>query len=106
MFAETWGDSFPAAEDWDNEEYTGSLADSKVFTPSALETSVVAPEPVQESSKQDLLSMGTGTSQVYQSGSLTSVSVPLSILLVSLAFLSGATRQVLSSHLIDVCHFS
>lgn len=27
MIADTWGD-------WDNEEYTGSLADTKVFTPS------------------------------------------------------------------------
>lgn len=27
-------DEFPSPEDWDNEEYTGSLADSKVFTPS------------------------------------------------------------------------
>ena len=25
-----WGDDFPAAEDWDNDEYTGSLSDSKV----------------------------------------------------------------------------
>ena len=32
--AGNWGDDFPAAEDWDNDEYTGSLADSKVFTPS------------------------------------------------------------------------
>ena len=32
--AGNWGDDFPAAEDWDNEEYTGSLADSKVFTAS------------------------------------------------------------------------
>uniref|UniRef100_A0A8D8WX83 Protein lingerer n=1 Tax=Cacopsylla melanoneura TaxID=428564 RepID=A0A8D8WX83_9HEMI len=31
---ETWGE-FPSPEDWDNEEYTGSLADSKVFTPSS-----------------------------------------------------------------------
>ncbi|PSN51238.1 hypothetical protein C0J52_10552 [Blattella germanica] len=31
---EKWGDDFPSPEDWDNEEYTGSLADSKVFTPS------------------------------------------------------------------------
>lgn len=30
------------AEDWDNEEYTGSLADSKVFTPSS------GPEPSQQ----------------------------------------------------------
>jgi hypothetical protein len=29
-----WGE-FPSAEDWDNEEYTGSLADTKVFTPSS-----------------------------------------------------------------------
>lgn len=27
-------DEFPSPEDWDNEEYTGSLADTKVFTPS------------------------------------------------------------------------
>lgn len=27
-------DNFPSPEDWDNEEYTGSLADTKVFTPS------------------------------------------------------------------------
>lgn len=35
---ENWTD-FPSPEDWDNEEYTGSLADSKVFTPSS------GPEP-------------------------------------------------------------
>ncbi|ODN00612.1 Protein lingerer [Orchesella cincta] len=28
-------DEFPPTEDWDNEEYTGSLADTKVFTPSS-----------------------------------------------------------------------
>jgi len=32
---EQW-DEFPSAEDWDNEEYTGSLAESKVFTASTL----------------------------------------------------------------------
>ena len=32
--AGNWGDDFPAADDWDNEEYTGSLADTKVFTAS------------------------------------------------------------------------
>lgn len=31
--SENWG-TFPSPEDWDNEEYTGSLADTKVFTPS------------------------------------------------------------------------
>ena len=30
--AGNWGDDFPPADDWDNEEYTGSLADTKVFT--------------------------------------------------------------------------
>lgn len=33
MLVENW-DTFPSPEDWDNEEYTGSLADTKVFTPS------------------------------------------------------------------------
>jgi hypothetical protein len=33
IILENW-DKFPSAEDWDNEEYTGSLADTKVFTPS------------------------------------------------------------------------
>jgi hypothetical protein len=32
--AGNWRDDFPAAEDWDNDEYTGSLSDTKVFTPS------------------------------------------------------------------------
>lgn len=36
--AGNWGDDFPAAEDWDNDEYTGSLTESKVFTPSGNST--------------------------------------------------------------------
>ena len=31
---EPWGVDFPSAEDWDNEEYIGSLVETKVFTPS------------------------------------------------------------------------
>ncbi|XP_046996381.1 protein lingerer isoform X3 [Schistocerca americana] len=43
---EKWGE-FPSPEDWDNEEYTGSLADSKVFTPSGGTVEpVVNSEPV------------------------------------------------------------
>jgi len=43
-------DTFPSPEDWDNEEYTGSLADTKVFTPSSGAESTVnkeieAPKP-------------------------------------------------------------
>lgn len=37
---ENW-DTFPSPEDWDNEEYTGSLADTKVFTPSGGSETVV-----------------------------------------------------------------
>ncbi|KAL1463297.1 hypothetical protein WDU94_015060, partial [Cyamophila willieti] len=50
---ETWGE-FPSPEDWDNEEYTGSLADSKVFTPSSatdnLPATVVNPGSVDPAS--------------------------------------------------------
>lgn len=37
---ENW-DTFPSPEDWDNEEYTGSLADTKVFTPSGGTESII-----------------------------------------------------------------
>ena len=48
--AGNWGDDFPAAEDWDNDEYTGSLADSKVFTPSGSSSAKAVGEPVNGSS--------------------------------------------------------
>lgn len=38
-----WGDTFPSPEDWDNEEWSGSLADTKVFTPSSIGNSDVTP---------------------------------------------------------------
>lgn len=37
-----------STEDWDNEEYTGSLADTKVFTPSA---NILEPPPALEEPK-------------------------------------------------------
>ena len=37
---ESWGVDFPSAEDWDNEEYIGSLVETKVFTPSQAVTAV------------------------------------------------------------------
>lgn len=48
-FKDAWKNLEPS-EDWDNEEYTGSLADTKVFTPSTiLEGSSAAEEPkIQE----------------------------------------------------------
>ncbi|XP_063387010.1 protein lingerer-like [Cydia fagiglandana] len=39
-------DSFPSAEDWDNEEWSGSLSDTKVFTPSTATGGDNAPAPV------------------------------------------------------------
>ncbi|XP_063373408.1 protein lingerer-like [Cydia amplana] len=39
-------DSFPNAEDWDNEEWSGSLSDTKVFTPSTAPGGEDAPIPV------------------------------------------------------------
>ena len=47
---DNWGDDFPAAEDWDNEEYTVSLADTKVFTAS----SAVVPESPAPAGDQGL----------------------------------------------------
>lgn len=73
MLLENWGDNF-TPEDWDNEEYTGSLADSKVFTPSGgIETSVVAPEPLQDSSNQEIL-MSNTPQDYHQSSQLPPVS--------------------------------
>lgn len=44
-FSENW-DDFPGPEEWTTEEYTGSLADTKVFTPSiAPSMDVVMNEP-------------------------------------------------------------
>jgi len=40
--AGNWGDDFPQADDWDNEEYTGSLNETKVFTS---RQSAAAPAP-------------------------------------------------------------
>lgn len=52
---EKWGDDFPSPEDWDNEEYTGSLADTKVFTPSGGAIEPIAnSEPLQETATTEL----------------------------------------------------
>lgn len=76
---ETWDDKFPPAEDWDNEEYTGSLADSQVFTKSDLD-GVIASEAIEETSNQDLLAMSTSTSQdFHQSNALPSSPLPVGV---------------------------
>lgn len=48
MHVDAWN-NLDSTEDWDNEEYTGSLADTKVFTPSA---SILEPPPMLEEPKQ------------------------------------------------------
>lgn len=54
--AGNWGDDFPQADDWDNEEYTGSLADTKVFTasggPNPKQKLPAAPPQQQQQSQQ------------------------------------------------------
>ena len=51
MWIDAWN-NLDSAEDWDNEEYTGSLADTKVFTPS---TSGAEPtSAIEEPKTQDL----------------------------------------------------
>jgi len=55
--AGNWGDDFPAAEDWDNDEYTGSLSDTKVFTPSgAAGPKSAIGEPVNVDSRNSVTS--------------------------------------------------
>jgi len=56
--AGNWGDDFPTAEDWDNDEYTGSLSDTKVFTPSGSSAKAVG-EPVNGSVSHPA-AVGTG----------------------------------------------
>jgi hypothetical protein len=77
-----WGDDFPSPEDWDNEEYTGSLADSKVFTPSggALEPVTNSEPLVVESVNPDLsssLTVQNLSSSVASSSSQMSQSLDL-----------------------------
>ncbi|XP_021931150.1 protein lingerer isoform X4 [Zootermopsis nevadensis] len=77
-----WGDDFPSPEDWDNEEYTGSLADSKVFTPSggALEPITNSEPLVVESTNPDLsssLTVQNLSSSVASSSSQMSQSLDL-----------------------------
>ncbi|EAT38501.1 AAEL009607-PB [Aedes aegypti] len=55
-FADTWGD-------WDNEEYTGSLSDTKVFTPS---TQVAATTPPAQQQQQQPTSSSTQSQPTSQ----------------------------------------
>ena len=63
---DSWGDdSGPSIDDWSTEEYTGSLADTKVFTPSvppeiSKEPEIISRSPVME----DLAQQQQSSSQV------------------------------------------
>lgn len=52
-YAEENWDEFPPADDWSTEEYTGSLADTKVFTPSLAIPSDI--DPGMEQSKANVM---------------------------------------------------
>lgn len=46
---EPWGVDFPSTEEWDNEEYIGTLVETKVFTPSqSAAANVPMPAPIPE----------------------------------------------------------
>lgn len=63
---EPWGADFPSTEDWDNEEYIGSLVETKVFTPSQSAasnvppTTAVVPEPAPLTNGSAVVPNGSG----------------------------------------------
>merc|ERR1719186_2402331 len=63
--AGNWGDDFPTAEDWDNDEYTGSLSDTKVFTPSGSSAKAVG-EPVNGSVSHPAVGSGAALGSASQ----------------------------------------
>lgn len=59
LYIDAWN-NLDSTEDWDNEEYTGSLADTKVFTPS---TNILeAPAALEESKPQEIPPTQSGQS--------------------------------------------
>ncbi|KAK9875299.1 hypothetical protein WA026_007697 [Henosepilachna vigintioctopunctata] len=63
---ETW-DDFPGTDEWSTEEYTGSLADTKVFTPSAAQVQLEAQMENQHEGPLDVASQQlTQTLQINQ----------------------------------------
>jgi len=101
--AGNWGDDFPPAEDWDNDEYTGSLTESKVFTPSGASSAagkavgdpvsggaggqLLAQQPQQATSPQQQLPTAANNSL---SGSSYSQPIDISTLLQKPGGLAGA----------------
>nr|CAH0112629.1 unnamed protein product [Daphnia galeata] len=65
-----WGVDFPSLEDWDNEEYIGSLVETKMFTPSQSATAAVQasaaviPEPAPLTIGSASISNGGGAGVV------------------------------------------
>ena len=66
-----WEDDFPKADDWDNEEYTGSLAETKVFTASGAGQKQSTPtKQFDKQPQQQPLPASVVTTQSHQSGSM------------------------------------
>lgn len=77
-FPEESYDDFPGADEWSTEEYTGSLADTKVFTPSSQPTlEQLAESPGDEATICDLQSnLGQPMGQPLQIGQQSTVQIP------------------------------
>lgn len=68
LFKDAWKNLEPS-EDWDNEEYTGSLADTKVFTPSTiLEGSSAAEEPKMQDQLPTIQAINMKKDELQKSG--------------------------------------
>ncbi|XP_063238119.1 protein lingerer isoform X3 [Bacillus rossius redtenbacheri] len=104
--SDKWRDDFPSPEEWDNEEYTGSLADSKVFTPSggAAEPSAAGAEPLAETTNvaeavQPFTAQSLSSSVAVSSGQdvhTAAPQLPQSPIQVSMGTLSAAQSEYLS----------
>ncbi|CAH0776304.1 unnamed protein product [Bemisia tabaci] len=88
-----WENDFPVPEEWDNEEYTGSLTETKVFTPS----SAVPEEPTVETTStlpteesQDLSSITKAPSPHTQQGVM---GMGTTLTAAQTQFLSQLTQQ-------------
>lgn len=80
FIAENWDNDFPSPiDDWYNEEYTGSLADTKVFTPSSVLESGDA-QPEQQIVPGDAANIVTPQEVPSATQQLTQVYFPLCLL--------------------------
>ena len=96
---EPWGVDFPSAEDWDNEEYIGSLVETKVFTPSQSAAASgpaptpVIPEPTPLTNGSTSISNGGGGSSSSSSHVEPAVPVPAPPPQVNYSTINNSAQQ-------------